>query len=577
MDHGIFIQLSLILAVAAVVSIIFRYLKQPLIIGYILTGFIVGPSLLNIIHDHEAFASFSQIGIALLLFIIGLGLSVGTIKATGKPVLAAFLGIIIGVGGLSFAAAKLFGFNLTDSLIFAIAPLFSSTIIVIKALSDKKEHNRLYGQIAIGILIADDIAAMLALIVISGLGGQAGGALGADGLLSSHVVSLVIKGLILSVALILCGAYILPRAMRVIARNQEILYVCALAWALGVASIFYWYGFSMEVGALFAGVAMAHLPYAQQISTRLKPLRDFFIVLFFVELGQSLGGANLGSAVVPAVVLSLIVMLFKPLSILAGMGILGFTKQTGFKASLHLSQISEFSIVFVVLAVNTGIASKELTAIVTLTAIITIVFSAYLMKYDDELYARFEKILSVFERTKTRREIRTLKTYPLILLGYRNGGHEFIKTFRSMHRKYVVIDYDPEVIEHLESQHINHLYGDVTDLELLEEISLHDAELVVSTIPDVAINTMLARHIMGHEQRGEDKATIFVCHAATLDEAVRLYKNGASYVLLPHLIGSEKASNFILRYGNDRRAFERYRERHMKHLVKSTDKVGLRD
>lgn len=566
MDHSIFIQLSLILAVAAVIAVTFKFLRQPVIIGYILTGFVVGPSLLNLVHDHQAFSSFSQIGIALLLFIIGLGLSVATIRSTGKPVLAAFCGIILGVGGITFLAAKLFGFNLTDSLIFAIAPLFSSTIIVITALSDKKEQNRLYGQIAIGILIVDDIAAMLALLIISGMSGQSGGSLSPDGILSSNVASLLVKGGVLAIALILCGAYLLPRFMKAVARNQDVLFICALAWALGVASIFYWYGFSMEVGALFAGVALAHLPYAQQISTRLKPLRDFFIVLFFVELGQSLGVENLSSAIVPAVVLSLIVMIFKPLSILVSMGILGYTKQTSFKSALHLSQISEFSIIFVVLAVNTGLASKELTSIVTLTAVITIVLSAYLMKYDDELFSRFEKLLSVFERAKTKKEVRALKTYPLVLLGYRNGGHEFVRTFRGMGRKYIVIDYDPEVIEQLEEQHINHLYGDVTDLELLEEISLHDAELVVSTIPDVQVNGMLAQHIMGHPQRGADKATIFVCHAATLDEAVQLYEKGASYVLLPHLIGSEKASNFIMRNGSDKAAFDRYRERHMKHL-----------
>ena len=557
MDHSIFIQLSLILAVAAVISITFRYLRQPLIIGYILTGFLVGPSLLDLIDNHEAFSSFSQIGIALLLFVIGLGLNVGIIKATGKPVMLAFLSVAVAVGGGSYLVSQLLGLSRNDSLILAAAMLFSSTIVVVTAISDKREQSRLYSQIAIGVLLVEDIVATIALLFVSAQGADGG----AD--LTSSFSGLLLRGLVLAVALTICGAYILPRTIHAFAKSQELLYIFALAWAFGIASVFYWYGFSLEVGALFAGVALAHLPYAQEISTRLKPLRDFFIVLFFVELGQNLNLNNLSSALLPAVILSVVVLIMKPLVIQASLGLLGYTKQTGFKAAVHLSQISEFSIVLVVLAVSTGFASPKVTTIVTLTAIITIVCSAYLMKYDDKLYRVWHIPLSIFERSKTKREIRSLKTYPLVLLGYRKGGYEFVRTFRQMKKRYIVIDYDPEVIEHLEHQHINHLYGDVTDLELLDEISLHDSEMVVSTIADLKSNLLLIKHIMG---RG--KETIFVCHATTLEDAVMLYDKGASYVLLPHFIGSEQASSFIRRNGSDKAAFDTYRRRHLQSIHK---------
>ncbi|HSH55829.1 MAG TPA: cation:proton antiporter [Candidatus Limnocylindrales bacterium] len=550
MEQTLFFQLSMVIAVAAIVSLIFRQFRQPSIIAYIVTGFLAGPSLLNLIHDHEAFTSFSQIGISLLLFVIGLGLNAQVIRTTGKPVFLAFSAVTASVGGVTYGLARLLGFTTTEAIILAVALLFSSTIVVIKALSDKKEQARLYAQIAIGILLVEDIIATVALVVLSAQGGGDSAA--------SGMWLLLAKGLVLGTALTIFGAYVLPRTVSSWAASQELLFIFALAWAFGVASVFHWYGFSLEVGALFAGVAIAHLPYAQEISTRLKPLRDFFIVLFFVELGQNMNLDNVSAAIIPALVFSAMVMLIKPLSVMTSLGLLGYTKQTGFKAAVHLSQISEFSIIFVVLAVSTGVASERVTAVITLTAVITIVLSAYLMKYDDRLYKRFKKPLSVFERADTKHDINDLHSYPLVLLGYRKGGHEFVRTFREMRRRYVVIDYDPDVIDTLEHQHVNHLYGDVTDLELLEEISLHKSELVVSTVTDKDANVMLAKHITK-----QNKQAIFICHANSYDDAAELYERGASYVLLPHLIGSEQVSAFIRRNGNNSKAFADYRKKHL--------------
>lgn len=328
----------------------------------------------------------------------------------------------------------------------------------------------------------------------------------------------------------------------------------ALAWAFGVASAFHMSGFSIEVGALFAGVALAHLPYVQAIASKLKPLRDFFIVLFFIGLGEELGLDNLSSALVPALIFSAVILVSKPLLIMASLGWLGYTKQTSFKTAVHLSQISEFSIVLIVLAVSTGIASQNMIAITTLTALITIAVSAYLMKYDDRLYKRFAGPLGVFERKKTKKEIKSLGHYPLMLLGYNEGSNSFVKTFRAMKKRYIVIDYDPDVIESLERQHIHHLYGDVTDTELLEEIDVHKSELIISTITSATTNRLLVDYIM----KANPKA-VFICHANTFDEAEHLYKSGASYVLMPHHIGDEHINQFIKRNGASPGAFTKHR------------------
>jgi len=550
MEQSIFYQLSMVLALAAGISLLARMFRQPPIIGYIISGFLVGPALLNVIHAKDAFESFSQIGIALLLFMVGLGLNVSVIKSTGKPVLLTFLAIALGLGSVGYGASWLLGFTSAESMLMATALLFSSTIIVVKALSDKRGQSRLYGQLAVGILLLEDVVATLALLVISGKNG--------DSATSVGLGLLLIKGLGLATVLTVVGAYMMPRLTRFFASSQELLFMFSLAWTFGIASAFAWAGFSIEVGALFAGVSLAHLPYAQEMGTRLKPLRDFFIILFFIGLGIHMGIEKLDQALVPALVFSAIVMVLKPLLTLLSLGVLGYTKQTGFKSAVHLSQISEFSIVLVVLGVSTGLAGEHLVAVITLTALITIALSTYMIQYDEKLYRWLEKSLSVFERPETKRELRELRHYPFVLLGYHKGGHEFVRTFRQMKKRYVVIDFDPEVVEELERQDINHIYGDVTDLELLDEIGVHHSELVISTIGDKATNLLLVEHIL---RRNQD--ALFICHAASYDEAEILYEKGAAYVILPHFIGSEQINTFIRRHGSDKKAYERYRESHL--------------
>jgi Kef-type K+ transport system membrane component KefB/voltage-gated potassium channel Kch len=560
MDNSIFHQLSLVLALAAVISLLARLFRQPPIIGYMASGFLVGPAILNVIHAEEAFESFSQIGVALLLFMVGLGLNVAVVRSTGKPVLITFLAITLGLGTVGYGASWLLGFTVAESLLMATALLFSSTIIVVKALSDKKGQSRLYGQLAIGILLLEDIVATIALLVVSASSGNSTS--------FSDLGLLVVKGLGLASGLAIVGAYIVPKLTKLLAKNQELLFLFSLAYAFGVATAFSASGFSIEVGALFAGVSLAHLPYAQEMGTRLKPLRDFFIILFFIGLGLQMDVSQLSDAILPALLFSALVMVLKPILTLASLGMLGYTKQTGFKAAVHLSQISEFSIVLIVLAYSTGLASENLIAIMTLTALITITCSTYLIQFDTKLYRRFQKTLSIFERSETKRELSALEHYPLVLLGYHKGGHEYVRTFKAMKKPYVVIDFDPEVAEELQRLHVNHIYGDATDLELLDEIGVHHSELVVSTIGDSATNGILVSHIT---RRNKD--ALFICHASSLDEAARLYEKGAAYVILPHFIGAEQINSFIREHGSDKKAFASYR---MKHLV-SIGKIASRN
>lgn len=547
----VFTQLSVVLVVATLMALIMRRLKQPLIVGHILTGILVGPSLMGLIEDKHSFDTFSEIGIALLLFIIGLELSVSVLKRLGKPVLLTAAAIFSTVGVLGYLFGIAFHFTTTEAVLLGLALFFSSTIIIAKVLSDKKEITRLNGQIAIGVILVDDVVATFALLYVAA--SSSGDLLG-----PAQIGILLLKGALVVGAMALFAGKVLPKAVKSIAKSQELLFLFALAWGFGVATLFDAVGFSIEIGALFAGVALAHLPYAHQIGARLKPLRDFFVVLFFISLGENLNLESLSSALVPALLLSFMVLTLKPLVVMASLGFLGYTRRTSFKTGINLSQISEFSIILIVLAVNAGMVSDQLGSVVTIVALITIAISTYLMQYDNILFEKFGHSLRMFERKGAVEVKQEARAFPLLLLGYEHGGAQFVETFKSLKKKFVVVDYDPEIIEELERLDIDHLYGDVTDPELLAEINVDSLEMVVNTISEQSINEAIVEHI-----RKRNSEAVIVCYAKTHDEAAELYRRGATYVMLPNLVGSERLNMFISENGVSRKRFDNYREKHM--------------
>ena len=551
MESAVFTQLSLVIVIVVVISFIMRMLRQPLIMGYILTGVIVGPSFLNVIRDQAAFASFSAIGITLLLLIVGLGLNAGVIRSLGRVSVITCLTVMPILGSVAFIASQLLGFDLKTSIVLGVAMLFSSTIIILKVLSDKKETSRLYGQITTGILLIEDVVATAAVVLLAIL---------ADPEHASvlTVVLLVGKALLLGVGLYVSGNYIMPTLVRRAAKSQEMLFILTIGWGLAVASLFQMAGLSHEVGALFAGVSLAGLPYATEMAAKLKPLRDFFLVIFFVTLGESFTIGTVSHYFVIACVLAVIMLLGKPFLVLSSLGAQRYTKLTSFKSAIHLTMVSEFSIIFVGLAAAKGVVSQDIVALITLVAFITIGISSYYTKHADGLYRVFERHLRHFERLNASEPRQHSAVYPIILVGYHKGGHEFLKTFRDMKQRYLVVDYDPEIIDNLETQGIRHAYGDATDSEFLNEINVGRAQLVVSTMTDIATNLLLLEFIRRRNQKSS-----FICHANNYEEAATLYENGASYVSLPHYIGSERVSSFIKKHGLNHAALTQYRDKHL--------------
>jgi Kef-type K+ transport system membrane component KefB/voltage-gated potassium channel Kch len=554
MDN-VFSGLSLIIVIGAAVALAMRLLGQPLIIGHILTGVIVGPAVLHIAKSPETLALFSDLGIALLLFIIGLGLNPRVIKEVGRTATIVGVSQVAVVTLLGYLAAKGFGLGNTPSLLLGASLAFSSTIIILKLISDKKEQGRLYGKIAVSVSLVQDILA-IALVVVTSAGSNNSISIGS-------LFTLLVKALVLGGAIYVLSMRVLPKFHKLIAESQEFLFLFAIAWGLGSAALFQKIGLSSEIGALLAGICLAPLPSAQEISARLRPLRDFFLIVFFIALGSNLTLSSLGANIGLIIVGVLIAAIIKPLVAMSVLGFMGYTKRTSFKASLALAQVSEFSIVLILIALNKGLINREIVSAIVFMTLVSIAASTYMIIFSDRLFNYFEKYLGMFERRKAQVEQRNEGNYELVLFGYQRGGHEFISLFKKLKKKYVVVDYDPEVIDVIEERKLNYLYGDATDVELLEEAGVERAKLVVSTIPDHQTNMIVLNYL-----HAKNRNAISVIHADDPYEAAKLYEAGASYVILPHYIGSEKVSEFIAKSGLAKSAFRKQRIRHLDYLEK---------
>jgi len=549
----VFIELSLIIAITVLISGIMRALKQPLVIGYILAGIIVSPHFLNIVRSTETIAVFSQIGIALLLFIVGLSLSPKVIKEVGKVSLITGIGQIIFTSLFGFLISRLLGFSTVVSLYIAIALTFSSTIIIMKLLSDKRDLDKLYGKISVGFLLVQDIFVIILLMVISSF------ASGSN--LSDLSLVSIFMGILLMGGFILISIYVLPNLSRFFAQSQEFLFLFSIGWGLGLAALFHYLGFSMEIGALVAGIALSMSPFHYEISSKMRPLRDFFIILFFVLLGSQMVFGNIGELIIPAIIFSLFILIGNPLIVMTLMGFLGYKKKTGFQAGLTVAQISEFSLILITLGVSAGHLTNEILSLVTIVGLITISGSTYLILYSNTIYSYLSKYLSIFERKKVNTSYENPKNYDIILLGYNRIGYDLLKSFKKIKGRCLVVDYDPKTISELSRRGIKCRYGDVDDNEFLSELNFAKTKMIVSTIPEFETNLLLVSKI-----RQINKDAIIITMSHNVKAADELYNKGATYVIMPHFLGGSHASRMIGEYRLDMSKFLEERKRHIKYL-----------
>lgn len=555
----VFVEISFIVVIAALVSVVVRLLKQPLIVGYIVTGIICGPYVLNILHTVEVVEIFSKFGIAMLLFIVGLHMSPRVIQEVGKISVATGLLQVVLTTAVGFGISLFLGIDRIAAIYIAIALTFSSTIIILKLLSDKGDIHKLYGKITIGFLLVQDIIASVVLILIASFDGSQGGNIG-------MLIGLtLVKGLSLTAGVIILSSYILPRLYRYISTSQELLFLCSIAWGLGIASLFSILGFSVEIGALVAGVTVSTTPYANEVGSRLKPLRDFFVVLFFILLGSQMVISNIQEMILPALVLSLFVLVGNPVIVIIIMNLLGYNRRTVFYTGLAIAQISEFSLILATLGFELGHLSREILSLITVVGLITIAGSTYLILYSDALYKLFGPWMRFLELNKkpSKGSGRDKREYTTLLFGYDRVGAHFIKAFQKIEQKTLVIDFNPESIAKLQNDNILYEYGDAEDVEFLNELDLAHVTIAVSTIPEFKTSCILIDTL-----RKANPKVIIIVISHTAQEAKELYHRGATYVIMPHYLGAQYAAQLITKNGTSRKDYEAERGKHMTHLYK---------
>lgn len=543
MSEQIFLALSLVIWVVLVSLGIMKVLKQPMIIWYILAGTAISLIFPTLLHGNASFESFGNLGMSFLLFMVGMELNPRIIKELGKSsiisaILQVFLCSVLGRG-----TAMLLGFDPMTAAYIWIWFSFSSTIVVLKILADKEELETTSGRLSVGLLVMQDIIVMLLMLGLATYNTMNGGNI----YLTVWILAAKIIGL--GGGVYLASKYFIPKVTEKIAESQEYLFLFAIGRCFILWSIFHLMGFGIEIGTLLAGISLASSSYRFEIISKIKSLRDFFIVMFFVLLGSHIEFGSIGTYLPQILILSTVVLIGKPLITAAILGKMGHTKKNSILTGTSLGQISEFSFILVGMGITSGaIKDPNILWVITMIWLITIAGSSYGMIYGDKLLNFLRPILNHFPGLNNATQKEQLKaSYDMVICGYGRFGSNLHK-YIVEHKKgsVVVIDENPKVIKHLENTDVPCIYGDLGNIEFLDEINVQNTKMIISTIKNFDEDILLLKTM---KKTNPNLILVFVSNH--LEEALKLYEQGADYVILPHYAWVDHASLMLEEYGFD--------------------------
>ncbi|MFH1377125.1 MAG: cation:proton antiporter [Planctomycetota bacterium] len=536
-----FADIAGVLAVSAAAGAIGLKFRQPLIISFLFAGIFVGPSVFGFIQDARDIELLASIGISLLLFIVGLRLDVGLIRTVGPVALATGLGQVLFTSLIGFGIALAFGMSYISAAYVSVALTFSSTIIIVKLLSDKKEIDSLHGRIAVGFLIVQDMMAILALIALTAFGGER-----QDRGVIEESLNILGKGLLMVGAIVVLMRWGLPLILKYVSRSQELLVLFAIAWAVSLAAVADALGFSKEVGAFLAGISIASSPQRDAIGARLVVLRDFLLLFFFIHLGATLDLSLIGGEIGRATIFSAFVLIGNPLIVMAIMGWMGYRKRTGFMCGLAVAQISEFSLILAAIGLSLGHISASAMSLITLVGLVTIFASTYMILYSGKIYGWLAGLLSVFERERPYRELLAsaetvaLDGHWIIMLGLGNYGSAIAASLQQRGWRLLAVDFDPLALERGRKLGLTVVYGDATDPEILEQLPLDKARWALSAIRDRTVNLTLLSLL--RDRRFAGRIAMTATEPAHADEYVR---RGATIAFKPYSDAADQAVEAI--------------------------------
>lgn len=551
MVSNIFVDVGIIIIIATVLAYFTKLLRQPLIIAYLVAGVIIGPLGLSLITNSDSIAMFSEMGIALLLFLVGLEMNFKKIKTFGRPVLIAALGQMAVTFVFGYLVAAQF-FSGIAVFYIAAATVFSSTMIVIKLLSDKHELDTLHGRLILGILLIQDLVAVFLLAILN-----------VEKITPFIFLAPLVKGILLVSSTFFIALFILPPIFKIAAKSQELLFISALSWCFAISLLAYYLNFSVVIGAFIAGISLAPLQYNVEIVSKIRPLRDFFVTLFFVALGMQMVAITKAD-LVPAVIISLFVLIGSPILVMVVLGLCGFKKRNSFLTAIGIAQTSEFSVILAIQGFLLGHITAEIVSVIAIVTGITITVTAYYIKYDNKLYRMLSRFLKIFEFRKIHHLELTPEEgekFDAVVFGCDRIGYNIIKKLGEEGLRFVAVDFNPDVISSLRRMNINCIYGDFGDHEILEKIPLRGLKLAISTIPSLEDNLFMIKKI-----REVNRKAIIMATSHNIDEAFELYGKGADYVIMPHFLGGDYVSQML--GGLNASKVERAKFKHLNELKK---------
>ncbi|MEE9905115.1 MAG: cation:proton antiporter [Chlorobium sp.] len=546
-----FFELTALLVLAAGIGFVGLLLRQPMVVSFIAVGVLAGPSAFDIVQSPENVELLAELGVALLLFLVGLKLDLSLIRSLGLVSLATGLGQVLFTSVIGFVIGLLLGLPPIPALYVAVALTFSSTIIIVKLLSDKKEVDSLHGRIAIGFLIVQDLVVVLAMMVLSAFG--VGMLDGADGWYV-QLASVLFYGALLLVFVWMFIRFAATPLVSRIAHSPELLVTFSLAWAALLAALGSHFGFSKELGGLLAGVSLASTPFRESIVSRLASLRDFLLLFFFIVLGMHLDPGLLGSQIWPSIVFSVFVLIGNPLIVMVIMGALGYRKRTGFLAGLTVAQISEFSLVFMAMGLSLGHVQPETLGLVTLVGLITIATSVYMITYSHTLFSMLEPLLGVFERKRgiveESEESRALhdKPYDIIVFGLGRYGSAVAENLLREGFRILVVDFNPDVVRKWKQEGCDALYGDASDQELVASLPLRGVKWVVCALSqhDLGVSYEDPRLVLIDALKRNGYGGKIAVSTQRMEEVQQLREFGSDLVFHPYHDAARQAAEQIM-------------------------------
>lgn len=536
MDN-IFIQLAIILGLSSLLGYLVRLLNLPLIIAYLGGGLLLSSISLWDITTFQTLSFLPEIGIAFVLFLVGMELDLREVQQLGRPIVIAGVLQVVITSLLGASLARFLGLREWDSIYLGLGLSFSSTAIIVKLLLEKKELTSLYGKLALGITLLEDLLAVLVLLWLS----SANSFLNLGVTQTFPAASYLIKTSILFLIALLANRYLIPKIFKAVSLSPELLFLTALSWCFIYVSFSILLGFSIVVGAFLAGITLATSPYHFQIQSKVKPLRDFFLTLFFVYLGAQVNFQLMVSTFHLILFFTLYAILIKPLIFLLILGIFGFRKHTMFQVALNLSQISEFSLIIILVGLQGRLVSPESLTIISAAAVLSMIISSLMITHANNIYKILARVVTFFERKNFHFPLEgdkdgQMSDHVVLIGGHRVGG-EVIKFLQKEKIAVVVLDFNPRQVEALKRARVPAVYGDMTDPEMLDSLNLPNAKLLISTSPSVDDNLFLLAQL---KERRLDLSVIM--RAETAAEAKQLYKKGADLVILPEIL----AGNFLV-------------------------------